>query len=321
MVVSNALLADFPQLDPLGTSVPGTQGKISEYVTIEKRIFITGCPENKCENPAFPIEAEYSIIIRPKDNFTISLTNATDTLRVIHSDKAWEEEGKTPPNIPDKEKTLDDLAELYTGMTIGPGEEFAFSYKESFDEKYNHAIIINNFELAFHYNDPETDRAGDNNAITGEVIYVGNYSQGAGCWPTSGRITQLPGGDYSHLGSDAFDIGNIEGTPIYSPFAGQACTAGLDSAIYGNYVVLQTSDGSRFSFGHMRSKPFSGCKTVEPGAFLGSMGTTGASSGNHLHFGLIGGFHGSSVLATMMPGGTAVREDDHVRTCYDGDSP
>jgi len=317
MVVSNALLADFPQVDPLTTTVPGANAKQSEYVTIEKRIFITGCPENKCENPAFPITAEYSIVIRPKDDYAITIREVTDTLKVNTSEKAWEEEGKNPPDIPDRVKTIDDFPELYDGLTIEPGSEFAFSYTETFDEKYNHSSIVNTFELAFDYNSQTSGETGSDNAITGEIIYVGNYDQGAGCWPASGTVTQLPGGSYSHTNADAFDIANVEGTPIYAPFAGTACSQKMDYSIYGNNVVLAADDGRSYVFGHMRSKPFEGCREVQPGAVLGPMGSTGASSGSHVHFGLIGGYSGVSVLATLMPNGTSVQENDPVRSCYD----
>jgi murein DD-endopeptidase MepM/ murein hydrolase activator NlpD len=317
MVLNNALLADFPQVDPLATGVPGTQGKISKYVTIEKRVFITGCPENKCKNPAFPIRAEYAITIRPKENYTIAITQATDTLRVSHSSDSWEEhEGRTPPDIPERVKGLDDFPDLYEELTIGPGEELSFSYTESFNENYNHSIIINNFELAFFYNDPEAGEEGTDNAITGEVIYVGDYSQGAGCWPTSGRVSQLPAGGFTHSNADAFDIANVEGTPIYTPFAGQACTSVLSTEIYGNHVVVTATTGQRFSFAHMRNQPFNGCRAVEAGEVIGFMGTTGNSTGNHLHFGLIGGSPRPSTLATLMPNGTAIKKDDHVRSCY-----
>ena len=131
-------------------------------------------------------------------------------------------------------------------------------------------------------------------------------------------MKQLPGGSYSHTNADAFDISNVEGTPIYAPFGGTACSQKMDYGVYGNNVVLAADDGNAYVFAHMRSKPFDGCRPVEPGAVLGPMGNTGASSGSHVHFGLIGGFHGVSVLATLMPDGPSIQDEDPVRSCYDG---
>ncbi|OGJ37465.1 MAG: hypothetical protein A2383_00375 [Candidatus Pacebacteria bacterium RIFOXYB1_FULL_39_46] len=336
MNFTGAFLAEFPQIDPLGTFVPGSQGKLSEYVTIEKRVFITGCPENKCENPAFPIKAEYSIIIRPKDNYSIAILDATDTLKVNHSIKSWEEEGKTPPNIPERVKTIDDFPELYKDLTINPGEELAFSYTETFDEKYNHASIVNNFEIEIFFSDPSSGATGTDNAITGEVIYIGKYDQGAGCWPTNGYITQNPTGEWkdssgnlhkdgTHLNKmDAFDIGASTGSPVFAPFGGTVCPASIDSG-YGIHVILDSPGIGRFLFAHFSNTPIRSCiSNVSPGEVIGYVGSTGNSTGPHLHFEIEcngGWFRCSGVtqktssLAPLMPDGLSIPLGSPVRTC------
>ena len=314
-VQSGALLANFPIVDPLSTVSGSTPGKESEYVTIEKRAFIAGCPENKCENPAFPLKVEYTITITPKGNFTLQVLDAKDTLKVNHSKKAWEEEGKTPPTIPDRIKNLTDFPELYEEMVITPGESVVLSYSETFDEKYDNASILNTFDLKIFAKDPETGVEGTDNAITGEVVYIGDYSQGAGCWPASGTITQLPGGSYSHQRVDAFDIANSEGTPIFAPFDGEACPGNMDPG-YGIHVVLKSAEGS-FVLAHMRSSNTLSCKSVSAGEILGVMGNTGNSSGPHLHFGLIGSPPNSGTLPSLMPDGASVKVNDPVRTCYE----
>lgn len=320
MVINNALLADFPQVDPLATSVPGGQGKISDYVTIEKRVFVTGCPDNKCDNPAFPIKAEYSIVIKPKGTYSISLHSVTDTLRVNSSKKAWEDKGKAVPNIPERVKTIEDFPELYQGQTINSGEQVAFSYTESFDEQYNDASILNTFEIDFSYTDPSSGKSGDDKAITGEVIYVGDYSQGAGCWPTNGTISQLPNGGFTHHGVDAFDISNVEGTPVHAPFTGTLCVGHI-SPNYGNHLMLEAPEGT-FLFGHFsRMIINSGCQPATAGQVIGYIGNTGNSTGAHLHFELRGNHVNPSLLATLMPDGPALKENDPVRTCYDEDTP
>ena len=322
LVVSNALLADFPIVDPFATSVPGTQGKISEYVEIEKLVFIDGCPNARCENPDFPVQAEYSITIRPKDDYSIRLTEVTDTISTSHSSQAWEDEGRTAPEIPDKVRTIDDFAELYPDQTINAGEEVSFTYSETLDENYNHAAITNSFEIKFFpgggsgVHNPNGD-----NAITGEVIILGDYSKGAGCWPTSGRVSQLPGGGFSHQNADAFDIAENAGTTIWSPFDGEICVGGMDDQIYGLHLQL-FADGKTFVMGHLRATNIRArCSSnqrdeVFPGMPVGEMGTTGRSTGPHLHWGLRGSNPRPSTLATLMPNGVAVKEDQYVESCY-----
>lgn len=328
MNINNALLADFPTQDPLSTI--GIDGKQSEYVTIEKRVFITGCPGNKCEDPSFPIRAEYSIIIKPKGQYTITLQSIEDSLRVVHSEKGWEEhEGRKPPDVPERIRTITDFSDATcnglacspeAGQVIGPGEQFAFSYPETFDENHNHAAVLNVFELGFDYSDPSTGATGQDTAITGEVIFIGDYSQGAGCWPTDGTITQLPAGGWSHEDVDAFDIANSEGTLVYTPFGGTMCVGSVDPG-YGNHLVLKEAAEGEFIFGHFKSVFISGCQEVSPGQPIGFMGTTGNSTGPHLHYERRKSPNKPSFLATLIPGGPAIRENDPVRTCYSGDLP
>jgi hypothetical protein len=311
-----SLLANFPVVTPLSTTSGLIPGKESEFVTIEKRAFIAGCPENKCENPSFPIKVEYTLTIKPKGNYTIQVLDAIDTMKVNHSDKAWEEkEGKKPPTIPERVKGLSDFEELYEEMIIEPGDSVVISYSETLDSNYNHSSVLNTFDLKIFAKDPQTGVEGTDNAITGEVVYIGDYSQGAGCWPASGTITQLPGGSYSHSRVDAFDIANSEGTPIFAPFSGEACPGNLDPG-YGNHVVLRANEGN-FVFGHFRSLNISTCKQVTAGELLGAMGNTGNSSGPHLHFGMLGSSPSSGALPSLMPDGASVKVNDPVRTCYE----
>ncbi|MBT4124127.1 MAG: peptidoglycan DD-metalloendopeptidase family protein [Candidatus Pacebacteria bacterium] len=320
-IETGALLADFPVVDPLATASLGPEGKLSEYVTIEKRAFAVGCPENKCETPSFPLEVEYTIVIKPKGNYTIQILNAQDTLKVNHSKKAWEEKGKPVPNIPDRVKEILDFTELYEGMILEPGDEVSLSYSESFDEKYNDASILNSFQLEVFGKDPETGKEGTDTAVTGEVIYVGDYSQGEGCWPASGVMLQLPfnqGSGSTHKIWDAFDIVNAEGTPIYTPFEGTACPGTRDSSIYGIHVMLDAGDKGTFQFSHMHATNGidSGCKEVSPGDVIGFMGTTGMG-GVHLDWAKYGRNSSPSGLAPMMPDGLSIKPGDPVRSCYD----
>lgn len=318
-----ALLADFPVVDPLDTisigEIPG-ESKPSEFVTIEKRAFIAGCPENKCENPAFPLEVEYTIVITPKENYTLTILEATDTLKVNHSKTAWEAKGKSIPNIPERIKNLEDFPELSPEMTISPGSSVTIAYSERLDERYNDASISNKFELKISATDLTSLKTGTDNAITGEVVYIGDYSQGEGCWPVSGVVTQLPFNQVNstHKVWDAFDIVNKEGTPIHSPWAGKVCNATNRTEVYGIHVTLQTADKGTFQFSHLHSTNGvgTGCIDVQAGDVIGFMGTTGMG-GVHLDWAKIGRSSAPSALAPMMPDGVGIKVGDPVRSCYD----
>ena len=94
-------------------------------------------------------------------------------------------------------------------------------------------------------------------------------------------ITGRPG---NHTG---IDIPAARGTPIYASKSGVVTTSvyGSGSAwSYGNYVVVSHSDGTSTLYAHMSSRAVSEGQTVSQGEVVGYVGTTGRSTGNHLHF-------------------------------------
>jgi len=84
------------------------------------------------------------------------------------------------------------------------------------------------------------------------------------------------------------DLAAPGGTPIYAAASGYVQAAGWSSGGYGNYVVIyhgKMTDGNAYStlYGHMRSVATSTGKYVSQGELIGYVGSTGNSTGNHLH--------------------------------------
>ena len=84
------------------------------------------------------------------------------------------------------------------------------------------------------------------------------------------------------------DFAAAGGTPIYAAAAGYVSVAGWSTGGYGNYVVLYhgtMKDGVAYStlYGHMRSIVAKQGTYVKQGELIGYVGTTGNSTGNHLH--------------------------------------
>lgn len=90
-----------------------------------------------------------------------------------------------------------------------------------------------------------------------------------------------------HKGIDIAGSG-IGGKPIVAAADGKVTTAGFNQWGYGNYVVLNhgNKDGVLFTthYAHMRSIAVSAGQYVKKGQVIGYVGTTGSSTGNHLHF-------------------------------------
>lgn len=105
-----------------------------------------------------------------------------------------------------------------------------------------------------------------------------------GCYVITSRFgprTHPITGIYSnHLGTD---IRANYGTPIKAARGGTVITSGYHSS-YGNYVVVDHYDGVTTLYAHMSSRAVSVGQTVSQGQVLGYVGSTGSSTGNHLHF-------------------------------------
>ena len=99
------------------------------------------------------------------------------------------------------------------------------------------------------------------------------------------RKNPVSGVNKLHAG---IDIAAAGGTPIYAAASGYVQVAGWSSGGYGNYVIIyhgKMSDGNTYStlYGHMRSVATSAGKYVKQGELIGYVGSTGNSTGNHLH--------------------------------------
>lgn len=73
-------------------------------------------------------------------------------------------------------------------------------------------------------------------------------------------------------------------TPIFAAAAGEVVIAGSYPDWYGNYVVIKHADGIYTGYAHQSQLRVSVGDTVNQGQQIGNMGTTGPSTGPHLHF-------------------------------------
>lgn len=81
------------------------------------------------------------------------------------------------------------------------------------------------------------------------------------------------------------DLANVTGTPIYAARSGTVTVSTYESG-YGNYCVINHGDGFSSLYAHMTHDVVSVGQTVSQGQLIGYMGSTGASTGPHLHFGI-----------------------------------
>ncbi|MGE5391784.1 MAG: M23 family metallopeptidase [Deltaproteobacteria bacterium] len=109
-------------------------------------------------------------------------------------------------------------------------------------------------------------------------------------WPTAGELSSEYGFRDSpvrrgHKESfhNGLDIANYSGTPVYASGDGRVAFANWKSG-YGRMVIIQHGHGFTTEYGHLSAFLVKQGETVKKGEQIARMGSTGASTGPHLHF-------------------------------------
>ncbi len=108
----------------------------------------------------------------------------------------------------------------------------------------------------------------------GSVSATGSFA-----WPAFGKITQ-PFRWY-HKGTD---IANSVGTSILAADSGRVVVAGWTNVGYGNHIIIDHENGYHTLYAHLSQISVVEGQKVGRGSQIGLMGSTGRSTGPHLHF-------------------------------------
>jgi len=128
-------------------------------------------------------------------------------------------------------------------------------------------------------------RAGVSKSVYGggacEGGYDGAYGTGTFIWPAGNHY--LSGNDYwsGHLG---IDIAAGEGAGVYAADSGVVVFAGWATGGYGYTVMIDHGNGYQTLYAHLSQVAVSCGRSVGQGGAIGSSGSTGNSTGAHLHF-------------------------------------
>lgn len=111
---------------------------------------------------------------------------------------------------------------------------------------------------------------------------IASASRGGRFWPLRGPITSPfgPRGAGFHTG---VDIAQPYGTPVLAADGGEVVFAGWDGD-YGKSIVVAHPDGTSARYAHLSAILVELGETVEVGQVIGRVGSTGLSTGPHLHF-------------------------------------
>ena len=102
-------------------------------------------------------------------------------------------------------------------------------------------------------------------------------------WPAEGTLTSKFGRRWGRM-HKGIDIAGPIGTPINAAADGTVVVAGWQSGGYGNLVEIRHGDGTTTRYGHNSQLSVSVGQTVRQGQQVARMGSTGHSTGSHLHF-------------------------------------
>jgi murein DD-endopeptidase MepM/ murein hydrolase activator NlpD len=139
--------------------------------------------------------------------------------------------------------------------------------------------------------------ARDNSGVSKSVYgagacvgpFEGAYGTGGFVWPTANQV--LSGNDYwsGHLG---IDIAGAVGDGVFASDSGVVVFAGAATGGYGYMIMIDHGTGYQTLYAHLSSVRVLCGQSVGQGGYIGAIGSTGNSTGPHLHFEVryLGGF-------------------------------
>lgn len=139
--------------------------------------------------------------------------------------------------------------------------------------------------------------------MVGSITYVTEAAE-AWLWPvpSSRQINQYYSGNHDGLdiggASNCSVVATMSGTVVYSHYGD------ISGAYYGggNFVVIKHSNGYYSHYAHLNSRSVSQGQNVSQGQEIGKMGSTGNSTGTHLHFAIATSMYGAGGRINNNPG-------------------
>ena len=225
------------------------------------------------------VEYTFSLVSRNEineDEVMLALEqSAQNVYRVYEVADLNNEETKVYVNtMEEAEEIVSTLKEQYS--EIEPDLVINQIYLDNVDEVNEETIKLAKQELTDNLQEElEEKEKVDSRTINGIYLAV---------VPVTGRITSRFGAvesirDHTHKG---IDIAATRGTPILAAASGTVTFAGWSSG-YGYLVKIDHGSGVETYYGHCSKLYVSAGSTVEAGDKIAAVGSTGNSTGNHLH--------------------------------------
>lgn len=172
----------------------------------------------------------------------------------------------------DPEKKLKEGFAIQRRQVQGLAEDYSVVQKRLEDINRQEKAALDSLRKANSERRSDAKAKGDSSAIAAFSSPLASYSV------TSAYLKQREG--YKHQG---IDMAAPEGTPVYAAQAGAVDFAG-SGGTYGNLIKLGHGGGTETRYAHLSKFAVKQGDTVEQGQLIGNVGSTGRSTGSHLHY-------------------------------------
>lgn len=183
------------------------------------------------------------------------------------------------------EKVIDYQTEVIESDDLYKGDKEIKQEGQEGKKKIQYAVKIKNGKVI----NKETIQTKTTKEPNKKIIIKGTKvvpSRGSGDlhWPTvGGYVSSTVGMRWGSM-HKGMDIAQPSSPTILAADNGTVVSAGWDSGGYGNKIIINHNNGMRTVYAHLSSISVSPGQTVEKGQKIGVMGSTGNSTGVHLHF-------------------------------------
>jgi len=147
-------------------------------------------------------------------------------------------------------------------------------------ESAEDSVYIDNNSYKLHWNTTSLYagwKSSEKAKVNSEVIYIDTLTRFT--MPVPGKKTS----EYSRLHT-GWDLNLKEGEPVKSAFEGRVRFAGMNNGGYGNIVIVRHASGIETWYAHLSATSVVPGQRVKCGETIGLGGSTGRSTGPHLHW-------------------------------------